>query len=114
MTWYLLMRGPQADAVPENPGSAFAEAAELSLARTAAWDRPHAHLPFLQDVPQQREVLGCEIPQGLDLPAVHEGDQVQVIELQRHRMGVKGHRKSTWRQQHFGPDTPFTASQAVV
>lgn len=44
---HVLRSSPQADAVPENPGSAFAEAAELSLARTAAWDQAHTHLPFL-------------------------------------------------------------------
>lgn len=71
-------------------GSAFAEAAELSLARTAVWEQPHTHLPFLQDVPQQREVLGREIPQRFDVPAVHEGDQVQIIQLQRHSTGMEG------------------------
>lgn len=93
MTYYLLRSSPRADAVPEKTGSASAETAELSLARTAAWEQPHTHLPFLQDVPQQREVLGREIPQRLDVPAVHEGDQVQVIQLQRHSMGTEETRK---------------------
>lgn len=59
--------------------------AVLSLARTAASDQPCAYLAFLQDVPQQREVLSGEVPKRLDLPAVNEGYQVEVIQLQRER-----------------------------
>lgn len=55
----------------------------LSLARTAASHQPRAYLAFLQDVPQQREVLGGEVPKRLDLSAVNEGYQVKVIQLQR-------------------------------
>lgn len=42
-----------------------------------------AYLAFMPDVPQQREVLGGEVPKGFDLPAMHEGNQVEVIQLQR-------------------------------
>lgn len=43
------------------------------------------HLAFLQDVPQQREVLCCELPERLHIAAVNEGYQVEVFELWRGR-----------------------------
>lgn len=57
----------------------------LSPARTAASDQPRAYLAFLQDVPQQREMLSGEVPKRLDLPAVNEGYQIEVIQLHRER-----------------------------
>lgn len=43
------------------------------------------HLALLQDVPQQREVLCCEVPERLHTAAVNEGYQVEVLELWRGR-----------------------------
>lgn len=49
---------------------------------------PCAHLAFLQDVLQQRQVLRCEVPKRLYIPALNEGYQVEVVQLRtnRHRM----------------------------
>lgn len=44
-----------------------------------------AYPAFTPDVPQQRKVLGGELPKGFDLPAMHKGYQVEVIQLQRER-----------------------------
>lgn len=42
---------------------------------------PCTHLAFLQDVLQQRQVLPCEVPKRLYIPALNEGYQVEVVQL---------------------------------
>lgn len=51
------------------------------------------HLPLPEDVPEQRQVLRGEVPERPDAPAVADGDQVQVIQLQsRSTAGSAGDR----------------------
>lgn len=51
------------------------------------------HLAFLQDVPQQREVLCSEVPERLHIAALNEGYQVEVFELWRGRNRGGGGRR---------------------
>lgn len=48
---------------------------------------PAAHLPLLEDVPEQWQVLWGEVPKRLDVPAMADGNQIQVIELCGDRQG---------------------------
>lgn len=55
------------------------------------WTEPReAHLPLMQNVPEQWQVLCGEVPKRLDAPAMADGDQVEVIELCRDRRGELG------------------------
>lgn len=71
------------------------------------WDSARmTHLALLEDVPEQRQVLCSEVPERPDAPAMADGDQVQVIQLQR--PGVKQAQQVTARGGHQSWNSPGT------